>query len=57
MAVGRNRLNKLKPRAAAGSDECLMVFADQGFVVETIVVRIQPRDGTVNLGRTAVNTR
>ena len=43
MAVAGNAVEQLEARAAAGGDEGLMVFADQGLVVEAIVVGIEPQ--------------
>ena len=41
MAVARNVLEKFKTRAAAGRGERLIVFADQSFRVEFVVVGIE----------------
>ena len=42
MAVAWKPVEQLKARAAAGRGERLIIFADQGFLVEPVVVRIQP---------------
>src|SRR5258708_12621963 len=42
MAAARTGVRYLKARAAAGRRERLIVFADQRFVVEAVVVGIEP---------------
>jgi hypothetical protein len=42
MAVARNTGEKLKARAAAGRRERLIIFADQGFLLEAAPVGVEP---------------
>ena len=56
MAVAGNAVEQLEVRATPGCDECSMVFADQGFVVETVVVCIQPELRDL-VGRAAAGIR
>ncbi len=42
MAVAPNVVEKFEARAAAGRCERLIVFADQGFLVEAVIVGIEP---------------
>src|SRR3954453_16059143 len=42
MTVVGNTVEQLKARNSTGRRECLIIFADQGFVVEPVVVRIEP---------------
>jgi hypothetical protein len=42
MSVARNFVEKFKARTAAGRGERLVVFADQSFGVEFVVVGIKP---------------
>src|SRR5690242_10505990 len=56
MAVARNTVEKLEVRAAAGCDECLIEFADQGFLVKLVVVCIQPQLRDL-VGRAATSIR
>jgi hypothetical protein len=56
VAVARNAMKKLEARAASGRGECLIVFADEGFLVQLVIVGVQPKLRDL-IRRTATSVR